>query len=98
MLVGGHPADDGQPVQVLQPGGDHSGRPAADGRAVDRAEFARRYAPVIRAYLGARWRGNGLAQEVDDAVQDVFVDCFSENGALTRLNDGVFHGHIAFAP
>jgi RNA polymerase sigma-70 factor (ECF subfamily) len=69
---------------------------AADGRAVDRAEFARRYAPVIRAYLGARWRGNGLAQEIDDAVQDVFVDCFSENGALTRVDPGRPGGFRAF--
>jgi RNA polymerase sigma-70 factor (ECF subfamily) len=69
---------------------------AAAGRPVDRAEFARRYAPVIRACLGARWRGSALAQEIDDAVQDVFVDCFAENGALTRVDPGRAGGFRAF--
>jgi len=69
---------------------------AAAGRPVDRAEFAHRYAPVIRAYLGARWRGNPLAQEIDDAVQDVFLDCFAENGALARVDPGRAGGFRAF--
>jgi RNA polymerase sigma-70 factor (ECF subfamily) len=69
---------------------------AAAGRPIDRAEFARRYAAPIRAYLGARWRGSALAQEIDDAVQDVFVDCFAENGALTRVDPGRSGGFRAF--
>ncbi len=70
---------------------------AAAGRPVERAEFARRYAPVIRACLGARWRGSPLAQEIDDAVQDAFVDFFAENGALARvdpLRDGGFRAFL----
>ena len=63
---------------------------------MDRAEFARRYAPVIRACLGARWRGSALAQEIDDAVQDVFLDCFAENGALARVDPGREGGFRAF--
>ena len=59
-------------------------RGAAAGEGEQRAEFARRYEGVIRAYLGARWRGSGLTGELEDAVQDVFVDCFK--GALNRAD------------
>ena len=61
-------------------------RRAAAGSAPDRAEFARRYGPVIRAYLGARWRQTPLFPEVDDAAQQVFVECFKENGVLGRVD------------
>lgn len=63
---------------------------------MERAEFVDRYSPVIRAYLGARWRGTPLLQEMDDAVQDVFVDCFAENGALARVEQGRPGGFRAF--
>ena len=61
---------------------------AADGRPLDRETFAARYGPVIRATLGARWRKSVLAGEVDDAVQDVFLECFREQGALARVEPG----------
>jgi RNA polymerase sigma-70 factor (ECF subfamily) len=61
-------------------------RGAAAGRTADRAEFARRYQSVIRAYLGARWRDTPLMAEIDDAVQETFLDCFKERGALTRAS------------
>lgn len=35
-------------------------RDAAEGVPAARDEFARRYESVIRAYLGARWRGSPL--------------------------------------
>ena len=59
-------------------------RRAAEGSAVDRDVFAERYAPVIRAYLRARWRGTVRIHDVEDATQEVFVQCFKEGGALTR--------------
>ena len=62
----------------------HLVRAAADGRADARSEFVRRYAAIVRAYLSARWRGSPLAAEIDDAAQDVFVDCFRRDGALGR--------------
>jgi len=62
-------------------------RGAAAGRGEARAEFARRYGSVIRAYLGARWKDLPLVHEIDDATQDVFLDCFRENGALARADD-----------
>jgi RNA polymerase sigma-70 factor (ECF subfamily) len=59
---------------------------AAEGDAGARSEFARRYEPVVRAYLGARWRRTPLETETDDAVQEVFVDCFREGGPLGRVD------------
>ena len=59
---------------------------AAQGDVDRRREFARTYLPVVRAYLGARWRGTRHMDALDDAVQDVFVDCFREEGALGRAD------------
>lgn len=61
-------------------------RGAAEGKGDAKEEFARRYAPVVRSYLGARWRGSTLAGEVEDAAQEVFVDCFREGGVLDRAD------------
>ncbi len=57
---------------------------AAAGRAEDREDFARRYEPIIRAYLAARWAGSPLVAEIDDALQEIFVDCFRAGGVLER--------------
>ena len=69
---------------------------AAEGNEGARAEFVRRYTDVIRAYLGARWRQTPLAHEIDDAAQLVFLDCFKEDGALTRLDREKGPGFRAF--
>jgi len=71
-------------------------RGAAAGRPTDRDEFSRRYAQVIRAYLAARWRGSVLVGEIEDAIQEVFVDCFREDGALGRADPGRPGGFRAF--
>jgi len=63
-------------------------RGAAEGVVSDRETFARHYVPIVRAYLLARWRGSPLLQETDDALQEVFVDCFKEGGALARVEPG----------
>lgn len=67
---------------------------AGDGRA--RGDFASRYLPIVRSYLLARWRGTPLLRELEDAVQDVFVDCLREHGALGRAEDrdGGFRGFL----
>ncbi|MHC4579386.1 MAG: RNA polymerase sigma factor [Planctomycetota bacterium] len=57
---------------------------AAAGREEDRSAFARRYEPAVRAYLGARWRGSPHAADRDDAVQEVFFECF--RGVLERAD------------
>jgi RNA polymerase sigma-70 factor (ECF subfamily) len=70
---------------------------AAAGRREEREAFARRYLPVVRAYLAARWRGSPLAGEIDDAAQEVFVDCFKGGGALGRVDrtrEGGFRAYL----
>jgi RNA polymerase sigma factor (sigma-70 family) len=69
---------------------------AATGGARERAEFARRYAPMVRAYLGARWRSSPMLQELDDAVQDVFVECLRHGGVLERARPGQPGGFRAY--
>ena len=69
---------------------------AAEGNQSGRDEFARSYGPVIRAYLGARWRQTRLADQVEDAAQQVFLDCFKENGALGRADQYRQTGFQAF--
>jgi RNA polymerase sigma-70 factor (ECF subfamily) len=61
---------------------------AAAGSAADREEFARRYLPVVRAYLAAGWRSAPYLRELDDAVQEVFVECLKPGGALDRADRG----------
>ncbi len=64
-------------------------RGAAEGSTRDREAFARLYLPLARNYLAARWRQSPLQQEIDDAVQEVFVDCFKDDGALERADPGL---------
>ncbi|MFN0020549.1 MAG: RNA polymerase sigma factor [Pirellulaceae bacterium] len=63
-------------------------RAAAAGSAANRDELARRYLGVVRASLGSRWRGSPLSQDLEDAVQEVFVECFREGGALQAVGNG----------
>src|SRR5262245_65482440 len=71
-------------------------RAAAAGSPTDREELARRYVSVVRAYLAARWRGSPLRAECDDAVQEVFVECFRRGGALEAAGAGRVPGFRAF--
>jgi RNA polymerase sigma-70 factor (ECF subfamily) len=57
---------------------------AGDGRA--RSTFSGTYLPVVRSFLAARWRETRLAGELDDAVQEVFLECLRENGVLSRAD------------
>ncbi len=69
---------------------------AAGGDAAARADFARRYQPVARHYFAARWQLSPLRSAVDDAVQDVFVECFKPNGVLGRVNESPQDGFRPF--
>lgn len=71
-------------------------RAAAEGDEGARSEFARCYTSVVRAYLGARWRRTPLAGEIDDAVQEVFVDCLRAGGPLGRADPDRAGGFRAF--
>lgn len=59
---------------------------AGTGQSADRARFAAAYGPPIRDYLTSRWRGNVRWLEIEDAVQDVFVECLREGGILARVH------------
>jgi RNA polymerase sigma-70 factor (ECF subfamily) len=69
---------------------------AARGNADDREQFARRYAQVIRGYLLARWSNSPCREEVEDAVQEVFVECFKRGGILERVDSSRAGGFRAF--
>ncbi len=71
-------------------------RAAAAGSPADREELARRYLGVVRAYLAARWRGSTLRNDLDDATQEVFVECFRRGGALEAAGAGRVPGFRAF--
>jgi RNA polymerase sigma-70 factor (ECF subfamily) len=71
-------------------------RAAAAGSTADRDELARRYLSVIRAYLAARWGGSRFLSELDDAVQDVFVECFRQGGVLEAAASGGVPSFRAF--
>jgi RNA polymerase sigma-70 factor (ECF subfamily) len=63
-------------------------RAAAAGSPADRDELGRRYLGVVRAYLSARWRGSALRDDLDDATQEVFVECFRQGGAVEAAGAG----------
>jgi RNA polymerase sigma-70 factor (ECF subfamily) len=71
-------------------------RAAAAGSPADREELARRYLGVVRAYLAARWRDSPLRPDLDDAVQEVFVECFRQGGALEAAGAGRVSSFRAF--
>ncbi|MFO0956320.1 MAG: sigma-70 family RNA polymerase sigma factor [Isosphaeraceae bacterium] len=71
-------------------------REAAAGDRPSREAFALRYEPSVRTYLAARWKGSALIQEIDDAVQEAFVECLRDGGGLDRLQPGRPGGFRAF--
>lgn len=64
-------------------------RAASNGDEAARSAFARGYAMPIRAYLLHRWRGRPVVSHVEDAVQDVFVECYKPGGVLHRADPTV---------
>ncbi len=69
---------------------------AAEGQDTACNRFSDLYAPMVRATLRARWRGGVLVSEVDDATQEVFVECLKEGGALRRAADAEAQSFRAF--
>ena len=69
---------------------------AAEGKKEDRESFACRYTPVIRSYFGARWRQAALLAQLEDAVQEVFYECFRSGGVLEKAEEGHRGGFRAF--
>ncbi len=69
---------------------------AAAGSHADRDELGRRYLGIVQAYLSARWRGSALREDLDDATQEVFVECFRKGGALETAGAGRVPNFRAF--
>jgi RNA polymerase sigma-70 factor (ECF subfamily) len=69
---------------------------AAAGDPPACSRFGRTYQPLIRSFLALRWRGTKLVEEIDDATQDVFVECFRPDGPLTHADSakGDFRGYL----
>jgi len=61
-------------------------RAAAIGDSGARSTFANTYQAMIRSYLEIRWRGRVLANEIGDAMQEVFVECLKPGGVLERAD------------
>jgi len=61
---------------------------AASGDIAAREEFGRRYLPIVRAYLHARWAGRLAVDEMEDAAQEVFLAFLKEEGVLESLRPG----------
>ena len=59
---------------------------AAVGGSEASDHFAQRYGPTIRAYLTARWKNSAFLTNVDDAIQDVFIECFKQGGLLSKAD------------
>lgn len=71
-------------------------RAAAAGSTADREVLARRYLGAVRAYLAARWRVSALGNDLDDATQEVFVECFRQGGAVEAAGAGRVPAFRAF--
>lgn len=59
---------------------------AAGGDVAARHEFARRFGPFLRRVLARRWAGSPYRGHFDDAVQEVFVQCFKPGGVIDRAD------------
>lgn len=72
-------------------------RGAARGETVAREEFGRRYLPLMKRYLFERWRDRPWLTEIEDATQEVFVECYKKGGALDHFEEGrgdSFRGYL----
>jgi RNA polymerase sigma-70 factor (ECF subfamily) len=71
-------------------------RAAAVGCAEDRENFVKAYAGPLRAFFGARWNVTPAVVEIDDAVQEVFLECFRSGGVLEHVDERRPGGFRAF--
>ena len=71
---------------------------AAEGDGEARERLATLYSPALEAYFRKRWQANPILHSVDDAVQEVFVDCFKPSGVLERADGKNKDGDSRDAP
>lgn len=51
-----------------------------------RREFALRYEKFVRRVLAKRWLGTVFRHDFDDAVQEVFFECFKPGGVIEKAD------------
>ena len=62
---------------------------AAGGSAEARRAFVERYEVLIRRSLAARWQGTPCyLVDLDDAIQEVWLQSFQDDGARSRAEPG----------
>jgi RNA polymerase sigma-70 factor (ECF subfamily) len=71
-------------------------REAAEGHPNAREEFARTYMLAVRAYLKARWSNPLMRGYIDDATQEVFLECFRDNSPLKRVGKDTTNSFRAY--
>lgn len=69
---------------------------AANGSVEARERFVELYTPALEAYLRKRWQQSTYIDSVDDAVQEVFLECFKHDGILSRAERDRHGGFRAF--
>ncbi len=57
---------------------------AAAGEGSARTQFVARYENLVRAFLSSYLGGGSFHDEIDDLIQEVFVECFRGGGVLHR--------------
>lgn len=61
-------------------------RGAAGGKDAAREEFIARYETFVRRVLGRHWSGRAIAVEMEDTIQNIWVECFKKNGVIERAD------------
>ena len=82
-------SDDGETCWTLI----HS---AANGSAVATNQFAIRYEPILRKSLRYRWTDPRRMRLIDDAVQEILIECIRPGGVLSKANSECPGGFRAF--
>lgn len=69
-------------------------RAATNGDRTARSTFGKFYQGTIRGFFRTRWHTGVLRTDIDDAVQEVFVECLKPGGVLDRADPerGDFRG------
>lgn len=69
---------------------------AADGSKSALDQFAIRYECAVRNSLAARWNHSRRLAMIDDAVQEVFIECIRPGGALSKAESNFPGGFRAY--
>lgn len=69
---------------------------AAQGSKSALNQFAERYEQTVRNCLAARWSRSRRISLIDDAVQEVFIECIRPGGALSKADSHYSGGFRAY--